>query len=76
MTIAAGTATAFPEHYYSQDELLLTLKREWGDRLPDVALLERLHRRLRVEGPAASRPTRSATWRGRSTACSIASRAR
>ena len=49
MTIAA-TATALPAHYYSQDELLLALKREWGDRLPNVALLERLHRRLRVDG--------------------------
>jgi len=45
-----AVATAFPDHYYAQDELLLTLKRQWGDRLGNVAVLERLHRRLGVEG--------------------------
>jgi alkylresorcinol/alkylpyrone synthase len=46
----AAVATAFPEHYYAQDELLLALKRQWGDRLGNVAVLDRLHRRLGVEG--------------------------
>jgi alkylresorcinol/alkylpyrone synthase len=46
----AAVATALPEHYYAQDDLLLALKRQWGDRLANVAVLERLHRRLGVEG--------------------------
>jgi alkylresorcinol/alkylpyrone synthase len=62
----AGVATAFPEHYYSQDDLLLTLKRHWGDRLADVAVLERLHRRLGVEGRHLALPVEQydtlSTW--------------
>ena len=46
----AAVATAFPDNYYAQDELLLTLKRQWGDRLGNVEVLERLHRRLGVAG--------------------------
>lgn len=52
----AAVATEFPEHYYTQDELLLALKREWGDRLANVAVLERLHRRLGVEGRHLAMP--------------------
>ncbi len=46
----AGVATAFPEHYYKQEELLAALKRHWGHRLEEPAVLERLHHRLRVDG--------------------------
>jgi alkylresorcinol/alkylpyrone synthase len=46
----ASAATVFPHHYYSQDELLAALKRQWGDRLQNDAGLERLHRRCRVDG--------------------------
>ena len=46
----AAVATEFPAHYYTQGELLLALKRHWGDRLPNADVLERLHRRLRVDG--------------------------
>jgi hypothetical protein len=49
MRIAAVT-TEFPAHYYTQGELLLALKRHWGDRLSNPDVLERLHRRLRVDG--------------------------
>jgi alkylresorcinol/alkylpyrone synthase len=62
----AAVATAFPDHYYAQDELLLALKRSWGDRLDNVAVLERLHRRLGVEGRHLALPIerydRLRTW--------------
>ena len=46
----AAVATAFPDNYYAQDELPLTLRRQGGDRLGNVEVLERLHRRLGVAG--------------------------
>ena len=52
----ASAAIAFPPHYYSQDELLTALKGQWGDRLDNVAGLERLHRRCRVDGRPLALP--------------------
>jgi alkylresorcinol/alkylpyrone synthase len=46
----AGVATAFPAHYYAQGELTAALGRLWRDRLGDVAVLNRLHQRLAIEG--------------------------
>jgi len=62
----AGVATAFPPHYYEQEELLGALKRHLGDRLENVAVMERLHRRLRVDGRYLALPIeaydRLAAW--------------
>jgi len=49
MTIA-GVASAFPEHYYSQRELLDALQHHWNGRLPNPTFLERLHLNSCVEG--------------------------
>jgi hypothetical protein len=48
-------------HYYAQDELLLALKRQWGDRLGNVAVLDRLrHRDAGAAGsPIALTPPRA-----------------
>jgi hypothetical protein len=56
-----AVATASPEHYSAQDELLLALKRQWGDRLGNVAVLDRLrHRDAGAAGsPIALTPPRA-----------------
>jgi len=41
---------AFPEHYYSQTDVVEALKRLWRDRDVDTATLERLHRHAGVDG--------------------------
>src|ERR1700694_2351085 len=46
----SSVATAFPSNYYTQTELGAALRRHWGSRLRDAALLERLHQRLAVDG--------------------------
>jgi len=46
----AGTATAFPKHYYPQEELLAGLQQYWGDRIKNPDLLRRLHRHVGVDG--------------------------
>jgi alkylresorcinol/alkylpyrone synthase len=46
----ASAASAFPEHYYSQKELLQRLQDYWGDELRNPQLLERLHRNVTVDG--------------------------
>jgi alkylresorcinol/alkylpyrone synthase len=46
----ASAASAFPEHYYSQKELLQRLRDYWGDELRNPQLLERLHRNVTVDG--------------------------
>jgi alkylresorcinol/alkylpyrone synthase len=44
----AGVASAFPKHYYSQDELADELLRYWGDRIQNPAVVKRLHRNVGV----------------------------
>jgi alkylresorcinol/alkylpyrone synthase len=51
-----STASAFPPHYYSQDELLEGLRQFWGDRIEKPEVLRRLHRHVGVDGRYLSIP--------------------
>jgi alkylresorcinol/alkylpyrone synthase len=51
-----STASAFPPHYYSQDELLDGLRQLWGERLENADALRRLHRNVGVDGRYLSVP--------------------
>ncbi|MDE3196136.1 MAG: type III polyketide synthase [Acidobacteriota bacterium] len=55
MRIVAA-ASAFPQHYYSQETLLTALREYWGDKLPHPQTLDRLHLRTCVSGRHLSRP--------------------
>ena len=44
------TATAFPPHYFLQEEVVEALKTQWEDGLENAAVLERLHYRTGVAG--------------------------
>ncbi len=44
-----SAATAFPPHCYSQQAIAGALKRLWKDRLPNTAVLDRLHANCGVE---------------------------
>ena len=46
----SGVASAFPEHYYSQDALIERLARHWGDKLPNPAVIRRFHDVVGVVG--------------------------
>jgi alkylresorcinol/alkylpyrone synthase len=46
----ASVGSAFPPHFYDQDELLDALKRTWGRRHHNLERLERLHRNVLVGG--------------------------
>jgi len=52
----ASTASAFPSHYYSQDELLDGLRAFWGERMENPEVLRRLHRNVGVDGRYLSIP--------------------
>jgi len=62
----ASAASAFPEHYYSQRELLQRLQDYWGPELKNPQLLQRLHRNVTVEGRYLAVPaeqyTQIKTW--------------
>jgi alkylresorcinol/alkylpyrone synthase len=45
-----GVATAFPEHYYPQQELSAAFRRYWEGKLEDPRLFERLHAHVGVDG--------------------------
>lgn len=45
-----SVASAFPEQYYTQQQIAAALKAEWGDTLPSIAVMERLHTRVGVDG--------------------------
>src|ERR1700730_8251636 len=45
-----NTATAFPPHYFLQEEVVEALKTQWEDGLENAAVLERLHYRTGVAG--------------------------
>ena len=46
----ASAASAFPQHYYTQKQLLERLQDYWGDQLKNPLLLARLHRNVTVDG--------------------------
>jgi alkylresorcinol/alkylpyrone synthase len=50
-----GTSTAFPAHYYTQQQVVTALLDYWGGSLEKVRLLERLHFRTGVDGRYFSR---------------------
>ena len=45
-----STASAFPEQYYLQEELLEGLQQYWGERIENPTVLRRLHRHVAVDG--------------------------
>jgi alkylresorcinol/alkylpyrone synthase len=45
-----GTASAFPQHYYSQEMLMEALQQYWGSRIDNPQVLRRLHRHVAVDG--------------------------
>ncbi|HTZ90491.1 MAG TPA: 3-oxoacyl-[acyl-carrier-protein] synthase III C-terminal domain-containing protein [Alloacidobacterium sp.] len=51
-----STATAYPPHYFSQQEIVDALKEYWGETFDRSGLLERLHNRTGVDGRYFSRP--------------------
>ena len=51
-----SAASAFPEHYYSQEMLLEALQEYWGDRIENPNVLRRLHRHVSVDGRYLSLP--------------------
>lgn len=52
----AATATAYPQHYFSQQEIVGAIKEYWGESFEKASLLERLHYRTGVEGRYFSCP--------------------
>ena len=62
----AAVASAFPKHYYPQQELLAELQRYWGDQIENADVLRRLHRHVEVDGRYLSIPkeeyTKIKTW--------------
>lgn len=51
-----SAASAFPEHYYPQHELLEALQQYWGDQIENPDVLRRLHRHVGVDGRFLSLP--------------------
>ena len=45
-----SAASAFPQHYYSQEMLLEALQEYWGDQIENPHVLRRLHRHVGVDG--------------------------
>lgn len=52
----ASVASAFPQHYYSQQMLLEALQEYWGDKIENPNVLRRLHRQVSVDGRFLSLP--------------------
>ena len=50
------TATAYPPHYFLQEEVIAALKTYWDKGLENAAVLERLHSRTGVQGRYFCRP--------------------
>ena len=44
------TPTAYPAHYFLQEEVVEALKTQWEDGLENAAVLERLHYRTGAGG--------------------------
>jgi alkylresorcinol/alkylpyrone synthase len=45
-----GAASAFPQYYYTQEQLLTALQEYWGDKIENPQVLRRLHRHVAVDG--------------------------
>jgi alkylresorcinol/alkylpyrone synthase len=45
-----SAASAFPQHYYSQEMLLEALQEYWGNQIENPHVLRRLHRHVGVDG--------------------------
>jgi alkylresorcinol/alkylpyrone synthase len=45
-----SAASAFPQHYYSQEMLLAALQEYWGTQVENPHVLRRLHRHVGVDG--------------------------
>jgi alkylresorcinol/alkylpyrone synthase len=50
MTRIAGVASAFPRHYYRQQEIIAALKQHWSGGLDNPKVLDRLLARVGVDG--------------------------
>lgn len=65
MTIS-GVASAFPRHYYKQEQIAEALKHNWQHRIENPQVLDRLLSRVGVDGRFLSLPLESydglATW--------------
>ena len=46
----AGVASAFPRHYYRQEQIATALKGHWAGRLENPNLIDRFLTRIGVEG--------------------------
>src|ERR1700675_1022066 len=51
-----SAASAFPQHYYTQEMLLAALQEYWGDQVQNPHVLRRLHRHVGVDGRFLSLP--------------------
>ena len=51
-----SAASAFPQHYYSQEMLLEALQEYWGAKIENPHVLRRLHRHVGVDGRYLSLP--------------------
>jgi alkylresorcinol/alkylpyrone synthase len=51
-----SAASAFPQHYYPQDQLLEALQEYWGEQIANPNVLRRLHRHVGVDGRYLSLP--------------------
>ena len=54
--IIAGAASAFPRHYYKQDQIAGELKRQWAGKVEKPEVLGRLLSRVGVDGRFLSLP--------------------
>ncbi|HEX8817192.1 MAG TPA: 3-oxoacyl-[acyl-carrier-protein] synthase III C-terminal domain-containing protein [Terriglobales bacterium] len=61
-----GVGSAFPENYYSQEEICEALKRRWAGKLENPQVLDRLHASVGVKGRHLALPIASydglTTW--------------
>jgi len=51
-----SAASAFPQHYYPQEQLLEALQAYWGEQIANPNVLRRLHRHVGVDGRYLSLP--------------------
>jgi len=51
-----SAASAYPQHYYPQEQLLEALQDYWGDQIANPHVLRRLHRHVGVDGRYLSLP--------------------
>ena len=51
-----SAASAYPQHYYPQEQLLEALQEYWGDQIANPSVLRRLHRHVGVDGRFLSLP--------------------